>query len=51
MEWLKKENKDGIYKTKLKENYDNINDEIKDKFEIFTYNNEKKNKYIIFMSF
>ena len=42
MEWVKKENKDGIYKTKLKENYDNINDEIKDKFEIFTYNNEKK---------
>ena len=42
MEWVKKENKDGIYKTKLKENYDNINDEITDKFEIFTYNNEKK---------
>ena len=42
MEWVKKENKDGIYKTKLKENYDNINDEIKEKFEIFTYNCEKK---------
>ena len=42
MEWAKKENKDGIYKTEINENYDNINDEIKDKFEIFTYNNEKK---------
>ena len=42
IEWAKKENKDEIYKTELKENYDNINDEIKEKFEIFTYNCEKK---------
>ena len=42
IEWAKKENKDGIYKTEINENYDNINDEIKEKFENFTYNSEKK---------
>ncbi len=42
IEWAKKENKDEIYKTELNENYNNINDEIKEKFEIFTYNCEKK---------
>ena len=42
MEWAKKENKDNIYKINLNSNEENKYDMLKEKFENFTYNTEKK---------